>query len=265
MRRWKRARSQTTLYSTRDLELFLLHPKQNSLMTVFSHLRLTTESHSAFWSVGNTSGSNHTNDPGREGTLTEILVQGHWEQLLAQKLLVYSMANFPIGWNFAYHPGEILKVLWSSAEPGGLRKSHTGTLAYPCMDELHFQTALQFLTCYLGQWHLSYYQLSRILFALLRKQWFWILLDLSYIRLAWLFSDGDSLLLSAPTQDTHASFTQKRKEESFGSLVGLWCLTEDRSWRDKEEVGTLWRPHWAAVWRPLPWEEQRFRTGHREV
>lgn len=41
-------RSQTTLYSTRGLEPFLLHPKQNSLRTVFSHLRLTTDSHSAF-------------------------------------------------------------------------------------------------------------------------------------------------------------------------------------------------------------------------
>lgn len=41
-------------------------------------------------------------------------------------------------------------------------------------------------------------------------------------------------------------------QPSLTSLVGLWYLTEDRSWRDKEEVGTLWRPHWAAVWRPLP-------------
>lgn len=37
-------------------------------------------------------------------------------------MLVYSMANFPIGWNFAYHPGEILKVLWASAEAWKIKK-----------------------------------------------------------------------------------------------------------------------------------------------
>lgn len=140
------------------------------------------------------------------------------------------MANFPIGWNFAYHPGEILKVLWASVEPGGLRKSHTGTPAYPCMDELCFQTALQFLT--LLPWPVT----SELLPTLKDSVCFvkkTMILNFTRLDVHKNGMTAFRLGLSAPTQDMHASFTQKGKEESFKCASTLtditsWTVVSDR-------------------------------------